>query len=83
MLILLATLLSTLRSIFRSRAVMELENLALRVGEGFARATIYSAAGIGISGGLASGRWIAPSIRTPRCLRDAECGGERTLSLVF
>src|SRR5467141_3030690 len=30
MLIFLATLLSTLRSIFRSRAVLELENLALR-----------------------------------------------------
>src|ERR1700738_4731969 len=30
MLILLATLLSTLHSIFRSRAVLELENLALR-----------------------------------------------------
>jgi hypothetical protein len=34
----------------------------LHVGEGFARATIYSAACIGISGGCAAGRWIAPSI---------------------
>jgi hypothetical protein len=42
-------------------------------GEGLARATIYSAACIGIGGGGAPGRWIAPSIRTPRWLRDGEC----------